>query len=48
MVGDFARDIEPDRDDDAEDVDCGTTDCECCLVGAAPGGSSFDPVDPDD
>lgn len=46
-VGDFGRDIEPDRDDEAEEVDCGTTgsDClwECCFVGAAPGGSSFDP-----
>lgn len=47
-MGDFGRDIEPDRDDEAEDVDCVTTgsDClwECCFVGAAPGGSSLDPV----
>lgn len=48
-VGDFGRDIEPDRDDDADDVDC-CTGFSICLVevgfdDVAPEESSCNPVD---
>ncbi|CAF4854656.1 unnamed protein product, partial [Rotaria socialis] len=48
-IGDFGRDIEPDRDDDADDVDCCTGFSDClvtfCFSDAVADESSFDAVD---